>query len=333
MDDPGNRVSPGASQFGRLRVGPLRRPENDAGRPQGAPFPARTPSRYFPNKSSSLPAASNVNRPVKHDACALADERTVRLLVGLAKIENVTQLNGFLEGIGQTTPIVPGIRLAIVQVIGGDAIRVLERLREQSWVRYAQLDSFGVICAGPNDPEFVEQPALDRIGAPAAWATATGGTTVTVAILDTGVDSNHEDLLGTLLPGRSFVPSLFSQAGQPDWADDNGHGTKVAGLIAARRDNAIGIAGMCRDCRILPVKVADANGHVRYGDLAQGIVFATDSGARIINISLAGRANSEAVEDAIDSTHGSTGCWSWRPPARRAQESWDFPPITTACFP
>jgi len=275
---------------------------------------------------------SKFTRPVKNDSCALADERTVRVLVGLTTIGHVSRLNRSLERIGQTLAIIPGIRLAIVQVIDGDAIHVRERLREQPWVRYAQLESRGVICAGPNDPEFVEQPALDRIGAPAAWATATGGTTVTVAVLDTGVDSNHEDLHGTILPGRSFVPSLLAPAGQPDWADDNGHGTKVAGLIAARRDNAVGVAGMCRDCRILPVKVADANGHVRYGDLAQGIVFATDSGARIINISLAGRANSEAVEDAIDYAreHGVLVVAAAGSAGAGVMGS---PPITTACSP
>ena len=155
---------------------------------------------------------SKFARQVKNDACALVDDRTVRLLVGLTTMGHTSQLSESLEGIGQTTTIVPGIRLAIVQLIGGDAIRVRERLREQPWVRYAQLDSRGVICEGPNDPEFIEQPALDRIGAPAAWATATGGTTVTVAVLDTGVDSNHEDLQGKLLPGRSFVPNLFSPA-------------------------------------------------------------------------------------------------------------------------
>ena len=83
----------------------------------------------------------------------------------------------------------------------------------------------------PNDPLWPEAWALARIGGPLAWASTTGAPQTVVAVLDTGVDARHPELEGAILPGYDFV------GGDADASDDHGHGTSVAGLIAARSDN------------------------------------------------------------------------------------------------
>jgi hypothetical protein len=144
----------------------------------------------------------------------------------------------------------------------------------------------------PNDPFWGQQWGPVRVRAPHAWEETTGSTDVVVAVLDTGV-SAHPDLDGALLAGRSFVSS------EPTVEDDNGHGTGVAGVIAARGDNGTAIAGMCWSCRILPVKVLDAAGSGSTSAVAEGIRWATDQGADIINISLGGPDTTSTLDSAI----------------------------------
>ena len=131
-------------------------------------------------------------------------------------------------------------------------------------------------ASASNDPFFNQQWGLEAIGAEAAWAEGRGAGTV-IAVVDTGVDLDHEDLVGKVIPGASF-PS-----GSPQ--DDNGHGTHVAGIAAASTGNGTGIAGVAPDARILPVKVLNANGSGNVSQVAQGIRFAADSGADVINLS------------------------------------------------
>ncbi len=127
-----------------------------------------------------------------------------------------------------------------------------------------------------NDPFFSQQWGLEVIGAETAWTQGRGAGMV-IAVVDTGVDLDHEDLAGKVLPGASF-PS-----GSPQ--DDNGHGTHVAGIAAASTDNGVGIAGVAPDARILPVKVLNSSGSGNVTQVAQGIRYAADSGADVINLS------------------------------------------------
>ena len=105
----------------------------------------------------------------------------------------------------------------------------------------------------PNDTDWSDQWGLQRIGLPAAWEKTTGSG-VTVAVLDTGVDADHPDLRGAVLPGFDFTGSPRGAA------DVEGHGTSVAGIIAARSNNHQGIAGVCWACSILPLKVLGDDG-------------------------------------------------------------------------
>ena len=136
--------------------------------------------------------------------------------------------------------------------------------------------------AGENDPMRPQQWALDQTSFERAWS-ATRGAGVTVAVVDTGVDEPHNDLGSVVLPGIDYVNSAHDGR-----YDGNGHGTHVAGIIAARVNNGVGIAGAAPSVRILPVRVLDATGSGVSSNVAAGIIWAADHGARVINLSLGG---------------------------------------------
>lgn len=132
-----------------------------------------------------------------------------------------------------------------------------------------------------------QQWGLARVEAPAAWSTTTGSGAV-VAVVDTGVDHDHPELQGRLLTGASWV-GCGRRAKPPcgNTDDENGHGTHVAGIAAAPLDG-VGVAGVAPGARILPVRVLDADGSGSAADVAAGVRWATDHGADVINLSLAG---------------------------------------------
>ena len=161
-------------------------------------------------------------------------------------------------------------------------------------VRYAELDTVVRALQAPNDELWPTQWSPVKTDAPAAWDLTTGSPEVVVAILDTGVDPAQQDnLRRKLVPGYDYVN------GDPDPSDDNGHGTAVAGIVGADSNNGIGVAGYCWRCRLMPVKVLDATGIGSTLTLGQGIVWATDHGARVINASLGSSTDDATVALAV----------------------------------
>jgi subtilisin family serine protease len=151
----------------------------------------------------------------------------------------------------------------------------------------------------PADVYYTNQWALERVRAPQAWAHSTGRDIV-VAVLDTGVDLDHPDLMSKVLTDldRDFVNDDFTAA------DDHGHGTHVAGIAAAATDNGLGIAGLGWDVRILPLKVLDSEGNGDGLNLAAAIRYAADRGADVINMSLGGAVPCGwPVDDAVNDAH------------------------------
>src|SRR5579884_1206176 len=137
-----------------------------------------------------------------------------------------------------------------------------------------------------NDPGFAKQWNLQKIGAPAAWSRTTGAH-VLVGIVDAGVDLDHEDLAGKIVAHTSCLkskgdPKNCSGSGQ----DDVGHGTHVAGIIAATKDNGVGIAGVAPDVGLVVAKVADSGGGIAIEDANAGIRWVVDHGAKVVNLSL-----------------------------------------------
>lgn len=131
----------------------------------------------------------------------------------------------------------------------------------------------------PDDPYFGSQWALPRIEAPAAWETTTGAPGVIIGIADTGVDPGHPDLSSRLVAGWNFYDN------NTDTRDVYGHGTKVAGTAAAAGNNGTGVAGVCWDCWIMPLRISATNGYASYSAAASAIVWAADHGARVVNVS------------------------------------------------
>jgi thermitase len=146
----------------------------------------------------------------------------------------------------------------------------------------------------PNDPGFDDQQWARTVNLPGAWSVTTGDPDVVVAVVDSGVRSDHPDLQGKVLPGKNYV----EESPEHDTTDRIGHGTSVAGIIAATGNNGIGIAGTSMNVQILPLRVGSAEG-ARVSDIALAVEDAVDLGADIINLSLGSESQSARLELAL----------------------------------
>jgi subtilisin family serine protease len=180
-----------------------------------------------------------------------------------------------------------------------------------------------LLFAGPATASAASDPMLDQqwaladpgaIGASEAW-TQSDGSGVLVAVLDTGIQLNHPDLAANVWTNPNEVPgngidddkdgvvddvhgaNMFDLSANVN--DDNGHGTHVAGIVAARQNNGIGGSGLAPAAKILPVKVLDANMSGNTDTLALGIRYAVDRGAKILNVSVNTDASTEVVTSAV----------------------------------
>ena len=144
-----------------------------------------------------------------------------------------------------------------------------------------------------GDPDTNKQWALGQIQASRLWQITTGDHDILIAILDTGIDKNHEDL-----NGKVVVEVNFTDSPTPD--DVHGHGTHIAGIVAATSNNGKGIIGLVPESRLMNVKVADDKGKCQASVVAKGITWAVDNGASVINISLEIRESSFELEGAIE---------------------------------
>jgi subtilisin family serine protease len=182
--------------------------------------------------------------------------------------------------------------LLVVKVPEGTVLQAVEDLQKQPGVVYAEPNYYAYAQdVIPNDPAFPNQYGLLRINAPQAWEITKGAAGVTIAILDSGVDFHQPDLAAKLVVGANIIdPSAEPQ-------DDYGHGTLVASVAAALTNNHVGIAGVSWGARIMPVKVLDSGGGGTFLGVADGIIFAADHSARVINLSLGGTPGS-GTDDA-----------------------------------
>lgn len=196
-----------------------------------------------------------------------------------------------------------------IEQIGVKIVGLPENANEQAFlhafgqhaeVEFAELDAAYPSGATANDPYFASQWHLTKIGAPAAWDTTTGSSGVIVAILDSGVDPAHSDLLPNLVAGWNFYSN------NSDSSDVYGHGTAVAGTAVAATNNAAGVAAVAGGCRLMPIRVTDTSGMGYASMMASGLTWAADRGARVANMSFA-VTNSATVTSAAQYFQGKGG--------------------------
>lgn len=198
---------------------------------------------------------------------------------------------------------------------GSDVLAIAQALSTDSNVEYAEPDYLAQAAFIPNDPHYSDQWGLPQIQTDLAWDMTQGSPAVAIAIVDTGIDLDHPDLSTELWINPGEIPGngqdddgngYIDDVNGWDWVnndnepqDDIGHGSHVAGTAAAATDNGIGVAGVCPNCRLMALKVLDAAGQGTYSDIAQGITYAADKGAKVINLSLGGYADAQLLRDAV----------------------------------
>lgn len=213
-------------------------------------------------------------------------------------------------------PLPGGGRVERFSVPAHQVAATIDRLEELDAVRVA---SSGHPISIASDPLRPQQYGTNRVRANLLPDHITG-VGATVAVIDTGVSGAHPDLQGTLPDGRPRVATGITYLtmhpqleGLPGNVDPHGHGTHAAGIIAAERGNGVGIAGLAPAAQILPVRALDATGSGLTIDVADGVLFAHDAGADVINLSLAGPHHDPLLSSAIQYV---TSDWSrGKPPS------------------
>ncbi len=195
--------------------------------------------------------------------------------------------------------------IMVVQSAPGDTIEDLQMALEANPdVEYVEKNYIVYADLTPNDPRYGQQTYLNVIDAPPAWNTETGDSNVVIAVLDTGVETVHEDISGKTLPGCSVIGSFTENSCGTNVDDNNGHGTGVAGTAAAKTNNGLGAAGLCWNCPILPVKVLSDSGSGTLSDTIEGINYARNyalnnpSKKVVINMSLGRDCQASGVTQA-----------------------------------
>lgn len=172
------------------------------------------------------------------------------------------------------------------------------RLKRNLLVEYAEQDFIATKFETPNDPSFSSQWGLTKIQSPGAWDVTHGASNVDIAIIDTGINYTHPDLVAKI--SASVNCTVSSSCPSMNTTDPDGHGTHVAGIAGALTNNSIGVAGTAWEARLMSVKALDDFGSGYYSWIANAIYWATDNGAEVINMSLGGSSSSDTLRNAVD---------------------------------
>ncbi len=275
------------------------------------------------NSSSSETAISGNNNINKRNFTeknnSKIQENNEELIIGYNKELSPPEIKSKLQNRGyEVIKIRPELAFAVVKAGETDKLASdkLSILTAESDIRYAE-PNYRFYTQGtksPNDEFFNKQWHYPLIRLPQAWNQTTGDSSVTVAVLDTGVNTDHPDLGKNIIDyaGYNVLEDNY------DWQDNNGHGTHVAGTISADTDNTLGAAGVLWDSSLVPVKVLGDDGMGDLADIAAGIYYAAGLGeeslededfsslpenprpADIINLSLGGDSGSQLLRETVE---------------------------------
>ena len=203
----------------------------------------------------------------------------------------------------RTEETIPGIdaRLLSFPQGQGSLAKIKHALKGNSAVESVDLNYVLEPTFVPNDPRFAYDPSrpyqygLQQVRFPGAWDRVMGNSNVDIAIVDSGIDTNHADFAAKITAQRDFTVSPVGKTAE----DDAGHGTHVAGIAAAVTNNGKGVAGACPGCDLMALKVV-RNGLASAFDVADAIEWAANNGAEVVNVSLGTTVSSAALKDAVD---------------------------------
>ena len=221
------------------------------------------------------------------------------VIVGFYETIDVKDIDSF-EGYAIREKI-ESLNVAVVQVNEGSEQFFIDNIIDSPLVKYAEYNWVVHAFYTPNDPQWGQQWGPQRIHCENAWDSGTGSSSVKIAIVDTGIDYNHEDIAGNYVSGGH---DWVNEDNDP--MDDNNHGTHCAGIAAAVMDNNIGIAGVAQ-VKVMAEKVLGSGGSGSSSDVASGITHAADNGANIISMSLGSSSPSSVIEDACDYAYNTKG--------------------------
>jgi len=288
---------------------------------------------------------SIVDPKTNRKALAAGDEILVKFKPGV-KIETITEINKRLEG--RIKKKIEKIDVYCIKIPPHKTVlEMIEKYKKNPNVEYAEPNYIRKAYLLPNDPycETSTQWGIFMIKAPQAWETETGTSNIIIAVVDSGVDYNHVDLIGHIwlnddpvdtidndgngyiddYRGWDFVgPDHTSPAEDNNPMDVVDHGTRCAGIASAETDNVTGIAGVSWNSKIMVVRVLDDSGYSHDSIVAPGILYAADERANIINLSLGGPGSSATLKNAVDYAYDK-GCLLVASSGNTNSSSVDYP--------
>src|SRR5258706_2554765 len=224
-----------------------------------------------------------------------ADTRIVkgRILVAPKAGLSIAQLDRILAGHGgKRKQHLTAINVHVIELPAtANEMAVVKALKSNPNIKFAEPDGVLLPRLYVNEPYYSQEWHLPKISATSAWDTRTGGG-VTSAILDTGTDPTHPDLIAQVVPGWNTYDNNNNSA------DVYGHGTATAGTAAAAGNNSVGVSGVAFGSKIMPIRITGTAGYGYYSTMASGITWAADHGARVASISFLGVTASSTVLSA-----------------------------------
>ena len=220
----------------------------------------------------------------------VADQLIVKPKAGLSEAQFEKILS---KSKGQSVKHLKQINARVIKVPPQALEAVMRALSNHPNIDYVEKNMLVAPDAiTPNDPNYSSQWHLPKIQAPDIWDLSTGNG-ITVAILDTGVESSHPDLVNNLVPGWNVVSN------NSDTSPVMSHGTRVAGVVAATSNNSTGVASIAWDAKIMPIRISnESNGQASWSDMAEGFLWAADHGADVANMSYGLSTNSSTINSA-----------------------------------